>query len=256
MTQIPLPPSLSLDGRIVLLTGATGGLGTAIAEVLAARGAQLVLVGRNAEALENLQATLAERNTPALDALTYDLQDDKASSAALQGFARRHKRLDVLINAAGIMQDAPLGMIGSQAIQQTLQVNVVATLNHMQYAARLMARQGAGSIINIASIVGVIGSANQALYASSKSAVIGATKSAAKELSPKGIRVNAVAPGFIDTALTASYKPVQRERIIAAIGMGRAGTPEDVAETVAFLASDASRYITGQVIGIDGGMVL
>lgn len=256
MTQIPLPASLSLDGRIVLLTGATGGLGTAIAEVLAARGAQLVLAGRNAETLEQLQATLAARNTPALAALTYDLQDDKASSAALQEFARQHKRLDVLINAAGIMLDAPLGMIGSEAIQQTLQINLTATLNHMQYAARLMTRQGSGSIINIASIVGIVGSANQALYAASKSAVIGATKSAAKELAPKGIRVNAVAPGFIDTALTASYKPEQRERIIAAIGMRRAGTPEEVAETVAFLASDASCYITGQVIGIDGGMVL
>ncbi|WP_018606564.1 SDR family oxidoreductase [Uliginosibacterium gangwonense] len=256
MTQGLLPLSLNLDGRIVLLTGATGGLGAAIAHILATRGAQLVLAGRNGDALAHLQATLAAHNIPALGTLIYDLQDDKASSAALQDFARQYKRLDVLINAAGIMIDAPLGMIGSATIQQSLQINLTATLNHMQYAARLMTRQGAGCIINIASIVGITGSANQVLYAASKSAVIGATKSAAKELAPKGIRVNAVAPGFIDTALTAAYKPEQRERIIANIGMGRAGTPEEVAEVIAFLASDASRYITGQVIGIDGGMVL
>lgn len=238
--------------RIALITGATGGIGRAIAQQLAASGHRVVLAGRNPEALAALAAEIGAH----AETLCYELRDSQASNAALQGFARQHKRLDVLVNAAGVMRDAPLGMIGSAAIEETLQTNLVATLNHLQYAARLMSKQGSGSIINIASIVGVAGSANQTLYAASKAAVIGATKSSAKELAPKGIRVNAVAPGFIDTRLTEKYSPEVRARILGQIGMGRAGTPEDVAELVAFLAADASRYITGQVIGVDGGMVL
>jgi 3-oxoacyl-[acyl-carrier protein] reductase len=236
--------------RIALITGATGGIGRAIAQKLAADGHRVVLAGRNAEALTALAAEIGAQ----AETLCYELR--QATSAALQGFARQYKRLDVLVNAAGVMLDAPLGMISSAAIEETLQTNLIASLNHLQYAARLMSKQGNGSIINLASIVGVAGSANQTLYAASKAAVIGATKSAAKELAPKGIRVNAVAPGFIDTRLTEKYSPEVRTRILGQIGMGRAGTPEDVAELVAFLASDASRYITGQVIGVDGGMVL
>lgn len=238
--------------RIALITGATGGIGRAITQKLAADGHRVVLAGRNAEALTALAAEIGAQ----AETLCYELRDSQATSAALQGFARQYKRLDVLVNAAGVMLDAPLGMIGSTAIEETLQTNLIASLNHLQYAARLMSKQGSGSIINLASIVGVAGSANQTLYAASKAAVIGATKSAAKELAPKGIRVNAVAPGFIDTRLTEKYSPEVRTRILGQIGMGRAGKPEEVAELVAFLASDASRYITGQVIGIDGGMVL
>ena len=245
-------PASTAPERIALITGATGGIGRAIAQQLAANGHRVVLAGRNAEMLTALATEIGGQ----AETLCYELRDSQATSAALQGFARQHKRLDVLVNAAGVMLDAPLGMISSAAIEETLQTNLTATLNHLQYAARLMSKQGGGSIINIASIVGVAGSANQTLYAASKAAVIGATKSAAKELAPKGIRVNAVAPGFIDTQLTAKYSPEVRARILGQIGMGRAGTAEEVAELVAFLASDASRYITGQVIGIDGGMVL
>ena len=243
---------IELSSLVTLITGATGGIGRAIAGQLAANGFRVVLAGRNAETLTTLATEIGGQT----ETLCYELRDSQATSAALQGFARQHKRLDVLVNTAGVMLDAPLGMISSAAIEETLQTNLTATLNHLQYAARLMSKQGRGSIINIASIVGVVGSANQTLYAASKAAVIGATKSAAKELAPKGIRVNAVAPGFIDTRLTAKYAPEVRARILGQIGMGRAGTPEEVAELVAFLAADASRYITGQVIGIDGGMVL
>ncbi|GAA5181626.1 glucose 1-dehydrogenase [Niveibacterium umoris] len=248
--------SLDLSGRIALVTGATGGIGGAIAHTLIAHGARVVLSARNAERLATLSDTLREAGLTPLGTLAYDLQDATAISTALKSFAAEHKRLDILVNAGGQMQDAPLGMISAAAIDQTLQVNVAATLHHMQYAARLMARQGSGSIINIASIVGLVGSANQTLYAASKAAIVGATRSAAKELAPKHIRVNALAPGFIDTALTAHYTPAVRDKVIAGIGMGRAGTAEEVADVALFLASDLARYVTGQVIGVDGGMLL
>lgn len=256
MNPLLLPASLSLEGRIAYITGATGGLGASIAQTLSARGAGLVLAGRNPEALSRLADTLGQQNGLILDTLSYDLADAASITTALQGFARQHKRLDILVNAAGIMTDAPLGMIGNAAIQETLQINLTASLHHMQYAARLMMKQKSGCIINFSSIVGINGSAGQTLYAASKAAIVGATKSAAKELAAQGIRVNAIAPGFIDTPLTSRYSPEQKLAILAKIGMQRTGTPEEVAELTAFLASDAARYISGQVIGIDGGMVL
>lgn len=245
-----------LPDKLAWVTGATGGIGSAIARTLLANGARVVLAGRDSERLEQLATELRKDNFEQLDVVVYDLRDPVAIGKAIQMFARERKRLDILVNAGGVMHDGPLGMISAATIDQTLQINVAATLHHMQYTARLMARQGSGSIINIASIVGVAGSANQTLYAASKAAVVGASRSAAKELAPRQIRVNVVAPGFIDTALTAHYPPAVRERTIASIGLGRAGTPQEVADAVLFLASDLSRYVTGQVIGVDGGMVL
>lgn len=249
------PTNLTLTGRLALVTGATGGIGGAIARALIAQGASVVLAARDAERLDSRAAALHAAGLPPAGQLVYPLDDPGAIGQAMKTFVATHKRLDILVNAGGLMLDAPLGMISSAAIDQTLQVNVAATLHHMQYAARLMTRQGSGSIINLASIVGMVGSANQTLYAASKAAVIGATRSAAKELAPRQVRVNAIAPGFIDTTMTAHYPQAVREGVIAAIGMGRAGTPEDVADVALFLASDLSRYVTGQVIGVDGGMV-
>lgn len=252
----PLRDLAFITGRIALVTGATGGIGKAISRALMEHGAQVVLAARDPERLESLTDELKTHSLVPLATSAYDLKDAKAIGAAMQDFMREHKRLDILVNAGGIMHDAPLGMISAEAIDQTLQINVAATIHHMQYAARLMARHGSGSIINIASIVGMAGSANQTLYAASKAAIVGATRSAAKELAAKHIRVNALAPGFIDTPLTAHYPPAVRERIVAGIGLGRAGTPEEVADVALFLASDLSRYVTGQIIGVDGGMQL
>lgn len=253
---MPSHASLDLNGRIALVTGATGGIGGAIARTLIRHGARVVLSARSSARLEALASELSAAGTPPLAVLAYDLQAPAEIGAALKAFAAEHKRLDILVNAGGQMHDAPLGMISAEAIDQTLQINVAATIHHMQYAARLMARHGSGSIINIASIVGMAGSTNQTLYSASKAAIVGATRSAAKELAAKHIRVNALAPGFIDTPLTARYAPAVRERIVAGIGLGRAGSAEEVADVALFLASDLSRYVTGQIIGVDGGMQL
>jgi len=245
-----------LQDRIVLLTGATGGIGAAIAHCFTAQGARLVLAGRNQERLDQLIADLADQHDAQAASLCYEIGDATQSSQAFQRFAREHKQMDVLVNCAGIMRDAPLGMIANAAIDETLRVNVAAALQHTQYAARLMSKQGRGSIVNIASLIGAVGNANQTLYAASKAAVIGMTLAAAKELAPKNIRVNALAPGFIETAMTGGYPEAVKQKTLAAIGMGRFGRPEDVANAALFLASDLSGYITGQVIGVDGSMVI
>ncbi len=245
-----------LQNRTVFLNGATGGIGAAIAHVFAGQGARLVVAGRNQEKLDHLFGRLVELHGTTGGTLCYEISDPAQVSLALQRFAREHKQLDVMINAAGIMRDAPLGMIATAAVEETLQINVAATLQHIQFAARLMARQSRGSIVNIASLIGVVGNANQTLYAASKAAVIGMTRAAAKELAPKNIRVNALAPGFIDTPMTAAYPDAVKQKALATIGMGRFGQAEDVANAALFLASDLSAYVTGQILGVDGSMVI
>jgi len=169
---------------------------------------------------------------------------------------RRFKRLDVLVNNAGILQDALLGMISNETMHAVIDTNLVGSLVHLQEASRLMTRNRQGSIINLSSIIGRFGNEGQTVYAASKAAVIGMTMAAAKELAPKNIRVNAVAPGFIDTAMTRQLPPEKFQQRMAGIRMGRIGTAEEVAQVIVFLASDMSSYVTGQVLGVDGGMII
>jgi 3-oxoacyl-[acyl-carrier protein] reductase len=165
-------------------------------------------------------------------------------------------RLDVLVNNAGVLKDALIGMVSDDVLEDTFRINTFGAIHHLQAASRLMQRSGGGSIINMTSIIGVVGNEGQIAYGSPKAALIGLTKSAAKELAPRGVRVNAVAPGFIDTDMSRSLPADKYADRVASIKMGRVGTPEDVADVVLFLASDLSRYVTGQVIGVDGGMVI
>jgi|BarGraNGADG00312_2_1021985.scaffolds.fasta_scaffold16416_3 3-oxoacyl-[acyl-carrier protein] reductase len=247
----------TLSGRVAYVTGSTRGIGNAIARLFASHGAAVVVNGRqSAAAIAALAEELtAEAGSPCIG-VHADQRDPEAVKQAYAKIFSTYGRLDILVNNAGILEDALLGMIPETSIGDTFDVNAIALIRNMQIAARLMRRGRAGSIINISSIMGIHGNPGEVVYAASKAAVIGMTKAAAKELAPTGIRVNAIAPGFIDTDMTRSIPRAAFEERLASIGMGRIGRPEDVATVALFLASDAASYVTGQVIGVDGSMVV
>ena len=245
-----------LQGKRVVITGAGRGIGLAIARQFAAQGAELWLNGRDEQAITRMtEALCVEFGVPCMS-LCFDVADPQAVKQAFQQLFGQTRQLDVLVNNAGVLDDALLGMVQQQQIERTFATNSYSTLYCSQYAARLMQRSGGGSIINMASIIGRVGNAGQAVYAGSKAAVIGITQSLAKELAASQIRVNAIAPGFIDTDMARSLPPAKFDERVASIAMGRIGTPDEVANVALFLASDLSRYVTGQVIGVDGGMLI
>jgi 3-oxoacyl-[acyl-carrier protein] reductase len=243
-----------LVGRHAFVTGSTRGIGWQVARTLASHGAAIALNGRDpAQVFARAEELGAEFGVATL-ALAGDVAEAAAVTGFYQAIFKAWKRLDVLVNNAGILEDALLGMITPELVDRVLGINTKGAILNLQGAARLMTRAKAGSIINLSSIIGVTGNEGQAVYGASKAALLGLTLSAAKELAPTGIRVNAVAPGYIETDMIKHLPAEVHALRLSQIGMRRIGQPEDIANVVLFLASDLSSYVTGQVLGVDGGM--
>ncbi len=246
-----------LENKVALITGSTRGIGLATAKLFAHEGAYVVLSGRSSDKLEGVKQSILQATPDAqLTTLVLDVAQTESVKMAFQEIFKNVKRLDILVANAGVLDDALIGMVTEKQIQRVFACNTYGVLFCSQYASRFMARNKAGSIISLASIVGLEGNAGQAVYAGSKAAVLGITKSLAKELAPKNIRVNAIAPGLIDTDMSRSIGTEKYQKMGASIKIGRIGTPEEVAKVALFLASDLSSYVTGQIIGVDGGMLI
>lgn len=245
-----------LKDRVCLVTGASRGIGAGIVECFVAEGATVYANARATSCLDQVCKALTEMGPGEAIPVYFDVRNTGAIKECVMRIKKERSRLDVLVNNAGVMKDAMLGMISDNMIEETFSTNVVPVIQGMQYAAKLMVRQGGGSIINIASIVGVVGNKNQVLYSASKGAVIAMTKSAAKELAPHHIRVNAIAPGVVDTDLFNQIGPEKVGHLLSSVGMGRVAMPKDIAGVCLFLASDMSSYVTGEVIRADGALVM
>ncbi|MGY0505566.1 SDR family NAD(P)-dependent oxidoreductase [Luteimonas sp. e5] len=239
---------------VILVTGASRGIGRAVALSVAASGARLALIARDTQALESTTSACRDAGAAEVWASPLDLADVDAISAMFRDLSGRFGQLDGLVNNAGILHEGLLGMIRPDDIDRVLAINVRAPLMLMQLAARIMSRRKQGSVVNVVSIMGSQGAAGLTLYSASKAALIGATRAAAKELAPRGIRVNAVAPGFIDTDMTRGMPEQAHAKRVSSIGMGRPGRADEVADVITSLLGPQFGYVTGQVIGIDGQM--
>lgn len=246
--------SAPMTGQTAIVTGASRGIGRCVALALADAGAEVVVnYARSAEAAEAVVAEILEAGGQAY-ALKADVAEEDAVEAMVKTALERSGRIDVLINNAGITRDGLLMRMKTDDWQAVINLNLTGVFLCTRAVTRTMLKQKSGRIINITSVVGLMGNAGQANYAAAKAGVVGLTRSAAKEMASRGITVNAVAPGFIATDMT---KDLDAEAILAAIPLGRFGNPEQVAGTVRFLAADpAAAYITGQVLQVDGGMVM
>lgn len=245
-----------LDGKVAVVTGASRGIGRAIALELASKGAKVVVNynGSKEKALsvkEEIEKAGGSAELYQCNVSEYD-KCEEFIKAVINSFGR----IDILVNNAGITRDGLLLKMSEEDFDSVLNTNLKGTFNTIRFAARQMIKQRYGRIINMSSVVGISGNAGQVNYSASKAGVIGITKSAAKELAKRGVTVNAVAPGFIETEMTQVLSEEVRKSIIGQIPLDRFGKPEDIAKTVAFLASDNVSYITGQVIQVDGGMAI
>lgn len=247
---------LNLKDHVTVVTGASRGIGAAIARLHAKAGSHLALTARGEDDLRSLAAQL--ENDYGVTCLVHagKVEDEAGVQEFYRQIHSKFGRVDHLIANAGKLADGLIGMIKQDTLRDVMDVNVGGVLNHIQMAARLMQRKKSGTITVMSSIMGLRGHKGQAVYAASKAALIGLTLSAAKELGPSGIRVNALAPGMIDTAMTKDLSEDIMATRLAAISLQRLGTPEDVAHAALFLSSPLSSYITGQILGVDGGMVM
>ena len=246
---------MKLTGKTALVTGGARGIGQAIALRLAEDGADIVISDINKEGvLESVKAVEAlGRKALAVEG---NIAKQEDVEAMVQQSIDTFGKIDILVNNAGVTKDNLLLRMKEEDWDFVLRINLTGSFLCSKAVAKYMVKQRSGNIVNISSVVGVMGNAGQANYASSKAGVIGLTKALARELAPRGVRVNAVAPGFIDTEMTRALPEEARNRLITQIPLTRLGTPDDVARCVGFLVSDAADYITGQVIHVNGGMLM
>ena len=243
-----------LKNKIVLITGAGRGIGRAIAIALAKEGAEVVINYNGSEERAKEVKQTIEENGGKASIYKCNVSDFVACEAMIKDIVKEYGHLDILVNNAGITKDGLIMKMKEEDFDSVLNVNLKGTFNTIRHSARQMLKQRSGKIINISSVSGILGNVGQANYAASKAGVIGLTKTMARELGSRGITVNAIAPGFIDTEMTEVLSEEIRENACKQIILGRFGKPEDIANTAVFLASDKADYITGQVISVDGGM--
>jgi 3-oxoacyl-[acyl-carrier protein] reductase len=244
-----------LTGKVALVTGASRGLGKAIAVALAEEGAAIAAVARSEEALQETLADIRGAGGTA-EPFAGDVADSAAMDALVEKAAARFEHIDLLVNNAGVTRDGLLARMTSEAWDAVINTNLKGAFNLTRTVGRMMVRQRAGRIINISSVIGLMGNAGQANYAASKAGLIGFSKSVAREFASRGITCNVVCPGFIETDMTKELSEDLRAKLLERIPLHRFGQPEDVAGVVKFLCSPAASYITGQILTVDGGMVM
>ena len=244
-----------LEGKVCLITGSTRGIGKAIAELFAAEGASVIVNGASVGAADGWIAEKPYKGN--LYPFYFDITDSVAVRQNIMKIKKQFGRIDVLVNNAGVEYNELIGMISKQNMEKMFQVNVFATIEMLQLVSRVMERNAdGGSIINISSLVGIRGNAGQLAYSATKGAVVALTKSAAKELAPKNIRVNSIAPGLTQTEMMEQVDLAKLKRRIDNICLGRVATPADIAGACLLLASDYAKYISGQVIAVDGCTIM
>lgn len=245
----------TLEDKVSIITGAASGIGKAITLAFLEEGALVYAVDLEPTALEALELSLDEETRKRFIPYVLDVTDFEGMKQLFLTLKKDQGRIDALVNNAGVVINRALGMISHAELVKLFSINAVAVIEWIQMASRFMSRQKQGSIVNIASVTAVLGSPGQVAYSASKGAVISATRSAAKELAPQGVRVNAVAPGIVQTERFQELYKESEDKIntrIAKIGLGRLGKPEDVANACVFLSSDKASYISGQILGVDG----
>ncbi|HLF18469.1 MAG TPA: 3-oxoacyl-[acyl-carrier-protein] reductase [Candidatus Omnitrophota bacterium] len=246
---------MKFKDKIALVTGSTRGIGKEIASAFAQEGATTIIMGRNADTAQSTHKELVKKGLKA-DSFACDVTNPQNVQEIVQKIIDKYKRVDILVNNAGITKDNLLFRMSDADWDEVMSVNLKGVFNCTKAVLKVMLKAKTGRIINISSIIGIIGNVGQANYAASKAGIIGFTKSIALEMASRGITVNAIAPGYIETDMTAQLKDTTREALLKGIPLGRFGSARDIAGACLFLASDEANYITGQTIVVDGGMAV